>query len=173
MRLSGGAINLLGRAIHNGDAAAAHDARMQLGIVPQDLALYPLLTAAENMMAFGSLHGVPRAELKDRVKWVLDWTGLGERAKSLTRTFSGGMKRRLNIACGILHRPKVVLLDEPTVGVDPQSRERIWSMLAQLRDEALRCCSPRINSMKPSRSANASPSSITARPSLTARWMNW
>jgi ABC-2 type transport system ATP-binding protein len=135
VHLQGGAINLLGTTISNGDAAAAKQARTQLGIVPQDLALYPLLTAQENMTAFGALYGVPKAELKDRVQWALEWTGLADRAKSLTKTFSGGMKRRLNIACGILHRPKVVLLDEPTVGVDPQSRERIWSMLAQLRDE--------------------------------------
>ena len=135
--LDGGTIDLLGQTISNGQAsgAVAAEARKNLGIVPQDLALYPLLTAAENMMAFGSLHGVPKSELKERVKWALEWTGLNERAGSLSKTFSGGMKRRLNIACGILHRPKVVLLDEPTVGVDPQSRERIWSMLAQLRDE--------------------------------------
>jgi len=135
--LDGGTIDLLGQTISNGQAsgAAAVEARRNLGIVPQDLALYPLLTAAENMMAFGALHGVPKAELKDRVRWALEWTGLNDRAKSLCKTFSGGMKRRLNIACGILHRPKVVLLDEPTVGVDPQSRERIWAMLAQLRDE--------------------------------------
>lgn len=135
VRLDGGSINLLGTTINNGDAAAAGAARNELGIVPQDFAIYPLLTAEENMLAFGSLHGVPKHELRDRVRWALEWTGLADRAKSQSKTFSGGMKRRLNIACGILHRPKVVLLDEPTVGVDPQSRERIWQMLGQLRDE--------------------------------------
>ncbi len=135
VQLDGGSINILGKTINRAEPAAARETRMQLGIVPQDLALYPLLTAAENMLAFGSLHGVPKSELKDRVRWALEWTGLADRSKSLSKTFSGGMKRRLNIACGILHRPKVVLLDEPTVGVDPQSRERIWAMLAQLRDE--------------------------------------
>ncbi len=138
VKLNGGTVNLLGHTVGGAGAAndpATREARRSLGIVPQDLALYPLLTAAENMLAFGSLYGVPRNELKDRVNWALQWTGLVDRAKSLTKTYSGGMKRRLNIACGILHRPSVVLLDEPTVGVDPQSRERIWAMLSQLRDD--------------------------------------
>src|SRR5262249_3465517 len=69
----------------------------------------------------------------ERVGWALDWTGLRERAHEPVKGFSGGMKRRLNIACGVLHQPEVVLLDEPTVGVDPQSRERIWEMLDKLR----------------------------------------
>ena len=106
-----------------------------LGIVPQELALYPLLTARENLEAFGSLHGVARADLEARVDWALEWTALGDRQKQVVKGFSGGMKRRLNIACGVLHRPRVVLLDEPTVGVDPQSRERIYDMLAVLRGE--------------------------------------
>jgi ABC-2 type transport system ATP-binding protein len=135
VKLDGGAITLLGRLLDASGDPPDDVARGQLGIVPQDLALYPLLTAAENMSVFGSLHGVPREQLKERVRWALEWTGLVDRADSLTKTFSGGMKRRLNIACGVLHRPKVVLLDEPTVGVDPQSRERIWHMLSQLRDE--------------------------------------
>src|SRR5207253_1713256 len=99
----------------------------------QELALYPLLTARENLLAFGQLHGVNRGQLQQRADWALEWTGLGDRAADLTKTFSGGMKRRLNIACGVLHQPEVVLLDEPTVGVDPQSRQRIWEMLGQLR----------------------------------------
>ncbi len=135
VKLDSGDVQLLGRSSRNGDAAAAKQARSELGIVPQDLALYPLLTARENMLVFGALHGVPKRDLHDRVNWAIDWTGLGDREKSLCKTFSGGMKRRLNIACGILHRPKVVLLDEPTVGVDPQSRERIWNMLAELRND--------------------------------------
>jgi len=106
-----------------------------LGVVPQELALYPLLTARENLEVFGALHGIARADLRSRVDWVLEWTALADRQKHLVKTFSGGMKRRLNIACGVLHRPRVVLLDEPTVGVDPQSRERIYDMLAVLRRE--------------------------------------
>lgn len=134
VRLDSGEIHILGRSIRGSEEAADRQARQELGIVPQDLALYPLLTARENMLAFGALHGVPKRELHDRVQWALEWTGLGDRDSMLCRNYSGGMKRRLNIACGILHRPKVVLLDEPTVGVDPQSRERIWSMLAELRN---------------------------------------
>jgi linearmycin/streptolysin S transport system ATP-binding protein len=82
---------------------------------------------------FGSLYGVPAGRLAERVAWALDWTGLAERANGLVRGFSGGMKRRLNVACGVLHEPRVLLLDEPTVGVDPQSRERLYDMLAELR----------------------------------------
>ena len=109
--------------------------RDRLGLVPQEIALYPLLTAGENLSAFGSLNGLAGQELEERTRWALDWTGLGERSKEPVKSFSGGMKRRLNIACGVLHRPAVVLLDEPTVGVDPQSRERIYQMLDGLRGE--------------------------------------
>ena len=129
VRLDGGEIELGGVRLDRANA----EARGVLGIVPQDLALHPRLTAAENLRAFGALHGVPRRELGERARWALDWTGLTDRAGTRVDTFSGGMKRRLNIACGVLHRPTVVLLDEPTVGVDPQSRERIWIMLAELR----------------------------------------
>ena len=83
---------------------------------------------------FGQLNGVRGAALAKRVAWALEWTELGDRSREPIKRFSGGMKRRLNIACGILHEPKVVLLDEPTVGVDPQSRERIYDMLASLSD---------------------------------------
>ena len=104
-----------------------------LGVVPQELAVYPLLTARENLEVFGRLQGLASAALRERVSWALEWTGLGDRAREPVKAFSGGMKRRLNIACGVLPRPRVVLLDEPTVGVDPQSRERIYDMLESLR----------------------------------------
>jgi len=103
-----------------------------LGIVPQEVALYPLLTARENLRAFGGLHGLAGDRLRKQIDWVLDRTGLSDRANEPVSRFSGGMKRRLNIACGILHQPRVVLLDEPTVGVDPQSRDRIYDVLAEL-----------------------------------------
>ena len=125
--LDGGTLTLAGKPI------ALHDDRSRLGVVPQDLALYPALTARENLEVFATLHGVPRAEARERVTWALGWTALGDRERAQVRTFSGGMRRRLNIACGVMHRPDVVLLDEPTVGVDPQSRERIYDMLAELR----------------------------------------
>ena len=105
----------------------------ELGIVPQESRIYPLLTARENLHAFGRLQGLSRQRLAQQVDWALARTGLSDRADEPIKQFSGGMRRRLNIACGILHRPRVVLLDEPTVGVDPQSRDRIYDMLAELR----------------------------------------
>jgi len=104
----------------------------QLGVVPQDLAIYGDLTTLENLRAFGRLHGLTGKELRFRVDWALEWIGLEDRKHHLTKSFSGGMKRRVNIACGVLHRPKVLVLDEPTVGVDPQSRHRIFEMLDEL-----------------------------------------
>ena len=126
VRLDGGTVTLFGRVL------AAADARPELGVVPQELAVYPLLTARENLEVFGALQGVSAVRLRERVRWALEWTGLAERGRDPVKSFSGGMKRRLNLACGILHEPKVVLLDEPTVGVDPQSREKIYEMLAGL-----------------------------------------
>jgi linearmycin/streptolysin S transport system ATP-binding protein len=130
VRLDSGSIELLGLPLDGSPAAAV--ARGRLGVVPQDIALYPLLTAAENLRLWGELSGGARG-LGERVKRALEWTGLEARRHDRVGTFSGGMKRRLNIACGVLHEPDVVLLDEPTVGVDPQSRERIWEMLGELR----------------------------------------
>lgn len=108
-----------------------------LGIVPQEIALYPLMTARENIEIFGALQGLSGAELRTRAGWALEHTGLAERATEPVKGFSGGMRRRLNIACGIVHRPRVLLLDEPTVGVDPQSRDRIYDMLASLRADGV------------------------------------
>ena len=104
----------------------------ELGIVPQEIAIYPSLTARENLATFGRLQGLAPREIPDRVAWGLKAAALEDRADEPIKGFSGGMKRRLNIACGVVHRPRVVLLDEPTVGVDPQSRERIYDMLAEL-----------------------------------------
>ena len=105
----------------------------RIGLVPQEIALYPFCTAHENLAIFGRLHGLAGAALQARVAWALEWTGLAARADERTGGFSGGMKRRLNLACGVLHAPDLVLLDEPTTGVDPQSRERIFAMLGELR----------------------------------------
>jgi ABC-2 type transport system ATP-binding protein len=127
VRLDGGRVTLFGRELSPGDP------RPELGVVPQEIALYPLLTARENLEVFGRLQGVTAPRLAERVRWALEWTGLADRTKEPVKGFSGGMKRRLNLACGVLHEPKVVLLDEPTVGVDPQSREKIYEMLAALR----------------------------------------
>jgi len=105
------------------------------GFVPQEIALYDDLTTAENLDVFGRMVGLRRAALRERTSWALSWTGLEERRDSRVETLSGGMRRRLNIACGVLHSPALVLLDEPTVGVDPRGRDRIRAMLAGLRDQ--------------------------------------
>ncbi len=129
--LDAGSITLFGREVKR------NDPRPDLGVVPQELAVYKLLTARENLEAFGELYGVTGAALKERVQWALDWSGLEDRANEPTKKFSGGMQRRLNIACSLLHTPKLLLLDEPTVGVDPQSRERIYDMLAALKRDGV------------------------------------
>jgi ABC-2 type transport system ATP-binding protein len=126
VRLDGGEIRVFDRVIGGGSTAP------EFGIVPQEIALYPLLTARENLESFGRLHGLSGADLRKQVDWSLEATGLADRATESVKQFSGGMRRRLNIACGVLHRPRIVLLDEPTVGVDPQSRDRIYDVLGAL-----------------------------------------
>ena len=126
VQLDAGEIRLFGTPL------ASRKTPPELGIVPQELAIYPSLTARENLDAFGRLQGLSASDVKAQVKWALATTALEDRADEPVKGFSGGMKRRLNIACGVLHRPRVVLLDEPTVGVDPQSRERIYDMLTDL-----------------------------------------
>jgi len=126
VQLDSGEIRLFGRV------SAGRNTPPELGIVPQELAIYPALSARENLEAFGRLQGVTRKDLSKRVTWALAMAALDDRADEPIKGFSGGMKRRLNIACGVIHEPRIVLLDEPTVGVDPQSRERIYDMLAGL-----------------------------------------
>ena len=117
----------------DGAAPGSVEARARLGYIPQELALYPLLTARENLLTFGSYQGMSGAALSESIEWCLQWAALSDRQKEPIKGFSGGMKRRLNMACGLIHRPRVVLMDEPTVGVDPQSRERIYEMIVALR----------------------------------------
>ena len=124
-----------GRVAVFGSRAGSLDARAALGWVPQELALYPRLTCGENLAAFGRYHGLSGGKLAESVDWCLKWAALDDRAGELAKNLSGGMKRRLNMAAGIIHRPRVVLLDEPTVGVDPQSRNRIFEMIEALRKE--------------------------------------
>lgn len=124
-----GSIRLLGKLLPR------RGGRESIGLVPQEIALYQELTAEQNLLAFGRFHGLSGRRLRQRVAWALEWTGLVDQRRQEVRSFSGGMKRRVNIACGVLHRPRVVLLDEPTVGVDPQSRQRIFAMLDALREE--------------------------------------
>ena len=109
-------------------------ARKSLGIVPQELALYEDLPAIDNLRYWGKAYGLRGSVLDDRVDEVLDHIGLADRAKDLPKEFSGGMKRRLNFGCGIVHKPQVLLLDEPTVGVDPQSRARLFDLVEAERD---------------------------------------
>ncbi len=106
-------------------------ARRALGVVPQDLALYEDLSAAENLAYWGGAYGLRGAGLRSSVAEVLECIGLADRAKEPVKKYSGGMKRRLNFGCGIVHRPQVLLLDEPTVGVDPQSRVRLLELVRE------------------------------------------
>ena len=132
--------SIVGRVIPNGGKvtvfgapAASTEARMALGWVPQELAIYPRISCTENLGAFGRYYGLSGEKLKEAIAWCLHWAALEDRAGELARNLSGGMKRRLNMAAGMSHRPRVVLFDEPTVGVDPQSRNRIFEMIEALR----------------------------------------
>ncbi|MBB3725272.1 ABC transporter ATP-binding protein [Nonomuraea dietziae] len=107
-------------------------AKSRIGYVPQEIALYPELTGRENLRFFGRLFGLPRRALATRIAEVLDLIGLADRADTKLGTYSGGMKRRINIGAALLHRPEVLILDEPTVGVDPQSRKAILEGLERL-----------------------------------------
>lgn len=106
--------------------------KKNLGVVPQDLALIDDLTAEENVKFFGELYGLRGKKLKEAVNETLDFVGLLDRKKDFPPKFSGGMKRRLNIACAIVHKPKLIILDEPTVGIDPQSRNNILETIQKL-----------------------------------------
>lgn len=111
--------------------------RSLLGLVPQTLALYPELSAVENLQVFGSLQGLRGAELAARIEEALTAVQLQERRRDPVRTFSGGMQRRLNLVAALLHRPQLLLCDEPTVGVDPQSRNAIFEYLQRLNREGV------------------------------------
>jgi ABC-2 type transport system ATP-binding protein len=125
-----GEVLVRGRALKGDDDPL----KRELGLVPQDLALYEELSALDNLRFFGALQGLGGPKLKEASASVLAFVGLSERADDRVRTYSGGMKRRLNLAAGLLHDPPVLLLDEPTVGVDPQSRNAIFDTLERLRD---------------------------------------
>lgn len=111
--------------------------RQQIGVVPQELSIFDDLTANENVAFFGSLYGLRGADLQAKTAQALEFVGLLDRRKQYPKTFSGGMKRRLNIACGIVHRPRLVIMDEPTVGIDPQSRSHILDSVRQLNREGM------------------------------------
>ena len=109
--------------------------KAQLGIVPQEIALYEDISAYHNVAFFASLYGVKKKDLPKQVMNALTFVGLSDKKNDDPRTFSGGMKRRLNIACAIAHNPKLLILDEPTVGIDPQSRNYILSSLKELKEK--------------------------------------
>ncbi|MFP4975332.1 ABC transporter ATP-binding protein [Paenibacillus sp. CN-4] len=113
-------------------ATKALEVKKKIGLVPQDLALYEEMTAEENVAFFARLYGLRGKLLKERVAEALEFTGLADKAKDKPSTFSGGMKRRLNIACAIMHKPKLIIMDEPTVGIDPQSRNHILESVKEL-----------------------------------------
>lgn len=112
-------------------------AQALIGVVPQDIALYQTMTAMENLLFWGRMYGLSGNELKKRVDEVLEIVGLKDRAKERVETFSGGMKRRINIGAAILHRPELLIMDEPTVGIDPQSRNHILETVKELNREGM------------------------------------
>jgi len=126
--------------VHVAGHSAIHDSigvRRALGVVPQEIALYPTLTASENLKFWGRMYGLSGKALDDAVAYGLAMAGLEDKAKVRVETFSGGMKRRINIAAGILHRPHVLLMDEPTVGIDPHSRNHILDPVRELNREGM------------------------------------
>ena len=124
-----GEVRINGQALR-GDTDPA---KASIGLVPQDLALFDELPARENLRFFGALYGLAGAALETTIASGLEFVGLADRARDKVKTFSGGMKRRLNLAAGLLHDPQLILLDEPTVGIDPQSRNAIFDNLEALR----------------------------------------
>jgi linearmycin/streptolysin S transport system ATP-binding protein len=130
---SGGDAEIGGHSIKQDPMAV----KKLIGIVPQDLALYEALSAYQNLTFWGRMYGLGGQALKTRITEVLDQVSLTDRAKDPVARYSGGMKRRLNIAVGLLHKPRLVFMDEPTVGIDPQSRRNILDMVKALRDEGM------------------------------------
>jgi ABC-2 type transport system ATP-binding protein len=118
---------------HTGASPMTPAVRRAIGVAPQSLALYELLTGEENLFFFGNVYGVAGGRLAARVQWSLDFVGLSERKRDRVGTYSGGMKRRLNLAAALVHDPELILLDEPTVGVDPQSRNQIFENILELK----------------------------------------
>lgn len=132
-RPTGGTVHIFGIDVGKNPASA----RKLIGFVPQEIALYDGLTVRENLHFFGHMYGLSGKELEQRVSECLEFAGLTASAKSRVSTFSGGMKRRANLAAGILHKPRLIFLDEPTVGIDPQSRSLLLDRLEQLRGEGV------------------------------------
>ncbi len=130
---SGGTINIAGFDLKKDPT----ECKKNIGVVPQEIALYNDLSAYDNLMFWGSLYDVPTTELKLRIDETLKLFGLSERKNDKVKTYSGGMKRRINIASALLHKPKILFMDEPTVGIDPQSRNLIFEVLEKLHKEGM------------------------------------
>jgi len=111
--------------------------KLIMGVVPQEIALYEEMTAYENLIFWGGLYNIPKSELKANANRTLEMVDLSNRKNDRIKTFSGGMKRRINIACSLLHNPKILVLDEPTVGVDPQNRNHIFEVIERLNREGM------------------------------------
>lgn len=127
-KMDSGEIKIFGKNM----AQSEMEIKKNIGVVPQDIALFEDLTAYENVTFFGKLYGLKDGLLKQRVEEALNFTGLWDKRKEFPAKFSGGMKRRLNIACAIVHQPKLIIMDEPTVGIDPQSRNHILQSVKEL-----------------------------------------
>jgi ABC-2 type transport system ATP-binding protein len=128
LKPSGGSATVAGFDL----ARQSNDIKRRIGLVPQDLALYPTLSAKDNLLFYGRIYGLKGAQLKQRVDGALKMVGLYDRRNEAVEKYSGGMKRRVNIAAGLLHEPDILFLDEPTVGVDPQSRNFIFDNVEEL-----------------------------------------
>ena len=133
LRPDAGTVTVAGRSL----TTRSTDAKAAIGLVPQDIALYDDLSAVENLRFFGRLQGLGGRQLSNRIDRVLDVVGLRDRGRDRIEDYSGGMKRRANIAVGLLHEPKLLILDEPTVGVDPQSRNQILESIETLGGQGL------------------------------------
>ncbi|MCW4681172.1 ABC transporter ATP-binding protein [Bacillus pumilus] len=120
---------------YEGEVEHVGESKSALGYIPQDISLEEKLTAKVNMEFFGQIYGLKGKKLDERVEKTLKDVGLWERANDIVENFSGGMKRRLNIGCALMHAPELILLDEPTVGVDPQSRRYIFDIINKLKEE--------------------------------------
>ena len=129
-KLDSGDVTILGMNF----ASYEQEIKRYVGIVPQEIAIFSDLTCYENIALFAKLYGVSKAQQKKYITEALEFTGLWEKKNQLPKTFSGGMKRRLNIACGIVHKPRLIIMDEPTVGIDPQSRNHILNSVRKLNE---------------------------------------
>lgn len=123
-----------GSVLLNGGQPTAKGTKYKIGLIPQSIALYEELTALDNLSFFADLYNLPASQKADRMEWSLQFVGLQDRAKDAVKDYSGGMKRRLNLAASLLHDPEFIFMDEPTAGVDPQSRNKLFESVFELKE---------------------------------------